>query len=180
MGDMLMLKVWIFKEEAFFSSSSEHHLLNFGSTSNGWHGYQLIPLLVELRESWLFALLCCAVFCKSGKKSCVRDDHLFKTIFLIPTVMATLKWDHIFSDTELCLANLFKISHQIPGVPPGKANKRLHISSSSPWSTQGWDRHKPLLLHSPQICPHHIHLLSLAASIPLNFQSFLVLISIFF
>lgn len=58
---------------------------------------------------------------------------------------------------------------------------QLLVSSEyfSHWSTQGWDWHKSLLLHSPQICPHHVNLLSLAASIPLNFQSFLFLIYIY-
>lgn len=43
--------------------------------------------------------------------------------------MVTLTWDRIFSDTELCLTNLFKISHQIPEVPSVKANKRLQLLS---------------------------------------------------
>lgn len=157
MGDLLSFKVWIFWEETL-SFSSEHHFLDFGSTSDGSDGYPLIPLLVEIRESWLCALLCCDFFFfLIKKKSPIREDHLFfKTLSLKLTAMVTLECYRIFSDTELCLANLlFKISHQIPEVTSVKADNRLHISSSSHQST--WDQDWPRsLLHSPQICPHYI------------------------
>jgi len=158
-GDSLSFEVQIFKDKTF-SSSSEHHSVDFGSTSDGSDGYQLIPFLLETRASWLCASVYSAFFLLllKKKKSPIREDHLFfKTLSLKLTAVVTLECCHICSDTELCLANLlFKISPQISEVASVRADNRLHISSSSHRSTRDRGRPRSLPLRSPRICPRRI------------------------